>query len=48
MVDWSTLEIVERLENDRLLAVVTRWPDGVSVEVRRCVCGRAIARTARR
>jgi len=47
-VDWSTLEVVDRLETDNLCALVTHWQDGVSVEVRRSSCGNTIAPTARR
>lgn len=46
--DWSALDVVQRLETDTLAALVTRWPDELSVEVRRCECGRSIARTAKR
>jgi hypothetical protein len=45
-VDWTSLTLVERLDVDSVRSVVTRWPDGITVEIRRCACGGTIARTA--
>jgi hypothetical protein len=45
---WAKLEIIGRLSADGVRSVVTAWPDGVVVEVRRCdACGGAIARKRR-
>jgi hypothetical protein len=41
---WRRLELVDRIARERLAAVVTTWPDGISVEVRRCTCGDLMAR----
>ncbi len=44
---WRRLELVERVGPERVREVLTTWPDDVIVEVRRCLCGRALARKAR-
>jgi hypothetical protein len=39
------LEVIGRISADGIRSVVTAWPDGVVVEIRRCdSCGGAIAR----
>jgi hypothetical protein len=42
---WRRLELVDRIEQDRLAMVVTSWPLEVAIEVRRCTCGELMART---
>jgi hypothetical protein len=41
---WHALELVERVEPTRVRQQVTSWPDGASIEVRRCGCGHTLAR----
>ncbi len=42
---WGRLELVGRITEDGVRTVVTAWPDGVAVEIRRChACGGSIAR----
>ena len=41
---WHALELVERVDATRVRELVTSWPDGASIEVRRCACGRTLAR----
>jgi hypothetical protein len=43
---WRRLELVERVAAERVRELVTRWPDETGIDVRRCVCGRALARKA--
>jgi hypothetical protein len=42
---WRALELVERVTPDRVREVLTSWDETI-IEVRRCACGRAIARKA--
>jgi hypothetical protein len=42
--EWGRLELVDRLVEDRLAAVVTSWPARTAIEVRRCTCGELMAR----
>jgi hypothetical protein len=41
---WGRLELVEIVARERLQEHVTSWPSGTRIEVRRCPCGRALAR----
>jgi hypothetical protein len=41
---WRALPLVEAIPPERLRELVTRWPSGARVEVRRCACGRALGR----
>jgi hypothetical protein len=41
---WRDLELVERIASERVREFVTSWADDTTIEVRRCACGRAIAR----
>ncbi|MGA7121607.1 MAG: hypothetical protein WBY94_15990 [Polyangiaceae bacterium] len=41
---WRALELVERIESERVREFVTRWPDDVTIEARQCACGVVIAR----
>lgn len=41
---WSALELKERIDAGELGHLVSRWPDGTCIEVRRCSrCGHAVA-----
>ncbi|AKV03005.1 hypothetical protein AKJ09_09668 [Labilithrix luteola] len=45
---FGSLAPVERLDRDALAAIVVRWPEGTTVEVRACAkCARPIARLTR-
>jgi DNA-directed RNA polymerase subunit N (RpoN/RPB10) len=44
---WHELELVERIADERVRDFVTSWRDDVMIEVRRCTCGRVIARKVR-
>jgi len=41
---WGGLELVELLATERVREHVTSWPSEARIEVRRCPCGRALAR----
>jgi hypothetical protein len=41
---WRRLALVDRFALDRLTEVVTIWPAGMAIEVRRCTCGGLMAR----
>ena len=41
---WGGLELVEIVARERLQEHVTSWPSGARIEVRRCPCGKALAR----
>jgi hypothetical protein len=41
---WSELALLDRITSDRVREFVTSWLDCEVVEVRTCVCGRALAR----
>jgi hypothetical protein len=42
---WRRLEVVERIGADRIRPLVTSWPNGIAIEIRRCrSCGASIAR----
>jgi hypothetical protein len=42
---WQRLEVVERIGADRIRVLVTSWPNGTGIEIRRCAtCGAPIAR----
>jgi hypothetical protein len=43
---WRDLELVERIASERVRELVNGWPEGATVEVRRCTCGHVIARKA--
>jgi hypothetical protein len=40
---WRLLPLVGRIEAAEVRALVSPWPDGVRIEIRRCRCGRTIA-----
>ena len=42
---WRGLALVDRLEPGHVRALVTVWSDATCIEVRRCACGRTLART---
>lgn len=43
--DWEELEIIDRIITARIRGLVTVWPEGVAIEIRRCrACGSSIAR----
>jgi hypothetical protein len=44
---WRALELVERIVHERVRDFVTTWRDDVTIEARRCTCGRVIARKVR-
>jgi hypothetical protein len=44
---WERLELVELVAPERVMEHVTEWPSGTRIEVRRCPCGRTLARKAR-
>jgi len=44
---WRALELVERIADERMRDFVTNWRDEVTIEARRCTCGRVIARKVR-
>jgi hypothetical protein len=42
---WQELEIIDRIIKARIRGLVTAWPEGVAIEIRRCrACGSSIAR----
>jgi hypothetical protein len=42
---WQRLTLVERILTGRIRALVTSWPEGIAIEIRRCgSCGASIAR----
>jgi hypothetical protein len=42
---WRRLAVVERILTGRIRALVTSWPEGIVIEIRRCTsCGASIAR----
>jgi hypothetical protein len=41
---WRELPLVEQVTQGRVRTLVTRWPDGTGIEVRRCRCGHPLAR----
>jgi hypothetical protein len=41
---WGALSLVELVAPERVREHVTVWPSGAEIEVRRCTCGRALAR----
>jgi hypothetical protein len=42
---WERLDMVDRMVATSIRALVTSWPDGVAIEIRRCrSCGLPIAR----
>jgi hypothetical protein len=43
---WDRLELVELVATERVREHVTHWPTGTRIEVRRCHCGRTLARKA--
>jgi hypothetical protein len=44
--EWAELELLDRIEGQRLLALVTVWPCERAIEVRRCAgCRAPLART---
>jgi hypothetical protein len=43
---WERLELVELVATERVREHVTHWPSGARIEVRRCHCGRTLARKA--
>jgi hypothetical protein len=43
---WGGLELVELVAPERVRQHVTIWPGETPIEVRRCGCGRALARKA--
>ena len=40
------LELVERIDGERVREILTSWPDAAVIEVRRCTCGQVVARKA--
>jgi hypothetical protein len=45
---FRTLQSVRVIDGEALRAIVSRWPEGTIVDVRRCnACGRALARLVR-
>ncbi len=40
---WRALPVSERIGAPEVRRVLSKWPDGLVVEVRRCGCGRTIA-----
>jgi hypothetical protein len=40
---WRSLRVAERIEAAAVRRLVSPWPEGVAIEVRRCSCGRTIA-----
>lgn len=45
---WFALELVETIPPAAIARHVLRWPFEQTVDVRRCVCGGSVARTAHR
>jgi hypothetical protein len=43
---WGALALVESVTAEQVRAHVTSWPARTRIEVRRCRCGRELARTA--
>ena len=43
---WGGLELVDLVAPERVREHVTTWPNEATIEVRRCPCGRALARKA--
>jgi hypothetical protein len=43
---WGALPLVEWVTPEQVRAHVTSWPAKTQIEVRRCRCGRELARTA--
>jgi len=43
---WEGLELVELVGAERVREHVTTWPGVTRIEVRRCRCGRTLARKA--
>jgi hypothetical protein len=41
---WRALELVLLVDRVRVREIVTSWPEGARVEVRRCGCGTSVAR----
>lgn len=42
---WQELGFVERIVADNIRGLVTSWPEGIAIEIRRCPsCGASIAR----
>jgi hypothetical protein len=44
---WRALELVECIAEERVRQFVSIWRDEVTIEARRCTCGRVIARKVR-
>jgi hypothetical protein len=44
---WRELPLAETLTPAKLAAFVQTWPAATTIEVRRCTCGRALARRIR-
>jgi hypothetical protein len=40
---WRLLPLVGHLEAREVRALVSHWPDGVRIEIRKCRCGRTMA-----
>jgi|HubBroStandDraft_1064217.scaffolds.fasta_scaffold241373_2 hypothetical protein len=40
---WRSLDVSERIEAPEIRRRVSPWPEGLAIEVRRCICGRTIA-----
>jgi hypothetical protein len=46
--EWLALELVEVLDSNCVCQVLSDWPSGLSIEVRRCRrCGGELAREAK-
>jgi hypothetical protein len=44
---WRELPLIEVLTSPAIQQHLSAWPADARIEVRRCACGRAIARTVR-